>query len=108
MGQKYLFELKRCASYGGWSNRELLMGIYYKIFTVPEESFELRRGWSNKKLSYRESTVLIDPFKLFWLYQRDLLENNSMISFPYYLGMLLLFYYSRMLLGYRPVRNSGA
>ena len=28
MGQKYLFELRRCLSYGGSSNRELLIRIY--------------------------------------------------------------------------------
>ena len=28
MGQKYLFELRRCLSYGGLSNRELLKRIY--------------------------------------------------------------------------------
>ena len=28
MGQKYLFELRTCSSYGGSSNRELLMRIY--------------------------------------------------------------------------------
>ena len=59
MGQKILVKLRRCLSYGGLSNRELLMRIYYEIFTVPEESFELRRGWSNRKSSYRESTVLL-------------------------------------------------
>ena len=37
------------------SNRELLMRIYQEIFTVPEESFELRRGSSNGRSSYRES-----------------------------------------------------
>ena len=56
MGQKYLFELRRCSSYGGSSNRELLMRIYQEIFTLPEESFELRRG--SRKSSQRESTVL--------------------------------------------------
>ena len=29
MGQKYLFELRRCSSYGGSSNRESLMRIYW-------------------------------------------------------------------------------
>ena len=57
MGQKYLVELRRCSSYGGSSNGELLMRIYWGIFTVPEELFELRRGSSNRKSSYRESTV---------------------------------------------------
>ena len=28
MGQKYLSELRKCSSYGGFSNRELLMRIY--------------------------------------------------------------------------------
>ena len=56
MGQKYLFKL-RCSSYRGSSNRELLMRIYLEIFIVPEESFELRRGSSNRKSSYGESTV---------------------------------------------------
>ena len=55
--KKYLFELRRCSSYGGSSNRELLMRIYQDIFTVPEESFELRRGSSDRKSSYRESAV---------------------------------------------------
>ena len=43
------------------SNRELLMRIYQEIFTVPEESFELRRGSSNGRSSYRES--IFDNFK---------------------------------------------
>ena len=60
MGQKYLFELRKCSSYGGSSNRELLMRIYYEIFTVPEEWSQLRRGSSNRKSSYNESTVLSD------------------------------------------------
>ena len=49
--------LKEVPSYGGSSNRELLIRIYEETFTVPEESFELRRGTSNRKSSYRESTV---------------------------------------------------
>ena len=57
MGQKYFFELRRCSSYGVSSHRELLMKVYSDIFTVPEESLELRRGSSNRKSSYRESTV---------------------------------------------------
>ena len=44
VGQKYLIELKRCSNYRGSSNRELLMRIYQKVLTVPEESFRLRRG----------------------------------------------------------------
>ena len=52
MGQKYLSELRKCSSYGGLSNRELLMRIYQDIFTVPEESFELWTYLSNKKSSY--------------------------------------------------------
>ena len=31
------------------------------------------------------NVLLIDLFKLFWLYQRDLPENNFMIIFYYYL-----------------------
>ena len=53
-----MFELRRCPSYGVSSNGELLMRIYLEIFTVPEESFELRRGSSYRRSSYRESTVL--------------------------------------------------
>ena len=54
-----MFELRRCSSYGGSSNRELLMRIYQEIFTMLEESFELRRSSSNRKSSYRESTVAV-------------------------------------------------
>ena len=54
-----MFELRRCSSYGGSSNRELLMRIYQEIFTMQEESFELRRSSSNRKSSYRESTVAV-------------------------------------------------
>ena len=57
MEQKYLLELRGCSSYGGSSNRKLLMRIYQKIFTVSEESFGLRRSSRNRKSSYRESTV---------------------------------------------------
>ena len=57
MKQKYLFELRMCSSCGDLSNRELLMIIYQEIFTVPEESFELKRGSSNRKSSYREPNI---------------------------------------------------
>ena len=62
MGQKYLLELRKCSSYGGSSNRKILMRIYWDIFTVPGESFELGRGSSNKKSSYREYTVIIPRY----------------------------------------------
>ena len=52
MGQKHLLELKRCSSYGGSSNTELLMRIYWEIFTLPEESFELTRSSNNRNSSY--------------------------------------------------------
>ena len=42
--QKYSIELRRCLNYSGSSNRELLMRIYLKVLTVPEESFRLSRG----------------------------------------------------------------
>ena len=58
IGQKYLFKLRRCSSYGDSSNRVLLMRIYWEIFTMSEESFELRIGSSNRKSNYREFTVL--------------------------------------------------
>ena len=32
---------------------------------------------------------LIDLSKLFWLYQRDLLKSNFMISFSYYLDIIV-------------------
>ena len=35
------------------------MRIYWEIFTVPEESFELRRGSSNRKSNYRDRVYRI-------------------------------------------------
>ena len=64
MGQKYLFELRKCSSYEGTNSRGLLMRIYYEIFTVPEESFELRTGSSNRKQVIGSLLYVLRP----WMY----------------------------------------
>ena len=75
-----------------------------QITKQPLSNFESQTPWKYKQLwglwgltlvAY-EKIVLIDRFKLFWLYQRDLLEKNFMIS---------LSYYCRTFLGYKPVGN---